>query len=1285
MYYGSNNQSGTGIHFEILVYLYQIISQQKACFIEQLRSKAIKGVEVLTVYDIQGEGLYLVINNYMISFLNSYKYFIGREFQAIFLSTAEPTDEYGSSKNPTKSPCGQYVFNTAITRAKSLVVCAGNPFLLMKIEKRMKNEQPNCWRDFIRRCMITKTFHVPSFPAAKYDGSVKESLQKLQSLVFSDNLSIVEVHEELHPEKKDPIITRYQKVVKKRYENYRLQIANDQRSIKKEDAPLEDDEQDDERVTVTCELVVKGARNAIAYPLNALDYGIAINGINHRRRTFEGDIVEVNVFGTNTETGQKYGEVVHLQEACHPTKYVCRADQYNIIIFYPIDKTVPAIVNLPKISKRMLQYNPEEFSQSQRAKYITVFEEESHDATGDDVGLRIKELIPIEIGPSLLFVVKVLRWLPKYRKPLGAVIEALPRTSNMFITEKLLRIANNIDTGDEIESIETIVTSSHDQSKQICRYDRAFTIDPPDAINLDDALSLVPVKENIYQLAVLIADVAKHIEKDSMLDKYAQRRGVSVYGLQNSLHMLPSDFSLKTPSLICGEIKDAIVITAEVKIEGGEVTEVVSCSSPENTTMKSMIKLCYKSAQQLLNSKTPETEEVQKRVKEFDSTGKLSISETLKLLFKIAMNIRIKRLGDAAYYYQISDPGEEEENWQSHLLVEELMIWANNIVAKYLYENLPQMSVLRRQLPPLAEESSAVEKAHEDVLCHSLRLKSLSSQSVDETPLLMTTSTLQAIQDACKRGDVFKLAGILTNDQLYPQLAIVHSALISISCRGEYICTRLIEDQSLYSHHSLRLRQYTHFTSPIRRYIDIVVQRLVNALINSSDITYSEDDLSRLCRHLNMKTKTAKRFEKDIKRVELASTCEDTLQKTQAYLTRSMTKQHRFELCFPSKKYNSVVMRDDTSFEQSQLNYSCREGSVIKWHVVSIPFSSPDFLLKNSEIADFEKDSESGSNGMYSSIQADVFHLMDSETDDDIKNKKRKKESFSAHVMDGMVRIDPDVWKLSHDCIKTPSEDNISKFIDKLPPVLSRLKAKSCSHYSKFSNSPIISYDITRSFGPGEVLNVWLGKSLRRPIASPGIHLIEIAPTVRVCLQHNQSPVMCFSDAQLQLTSKSHYRSESEYIELWSKALLAEASNYGVKTKTLVLFKDAPLVWPKLVQPDTCLDNIYFKPAAEDCLSLEIPVEKMDMMDFLKIQPGDLVCSRYDITNSSGEAVCAVYHFVIHGVKDVKNHLMEVIGIKLFMRPVGEHGCRVSERMRKELKDNPKCELQVIKMPESFK
>ena len=117
----------------------------------------------------------------------SYDYYIlffpGREFRAVFLSTAEPTTPDGKVKNPTKSPCSQFVFNTVITRSKSLVVCAGNPFLLMKMEQTMDNE---ClfWRDYIRRCMESKTLYVPN-SSSMLPEDLEAHLQKLQHAVFS--------------------------------------------------------------------------------------------------------------------------------------------------------------------------------------------------------------------------------------------------------------------------------------------------------------------------------------------------------------------------------------------------------------------------------------------------------------------------------------------------------------------------------------------------------------------------------------------------------------------------------------------------------------------------------------------------------------------------------------------------------------------------------------------------------------------------------------------------------------------------------------------------------------------------------------------------------------------------------------------------------------------------------------------------------------------------------------------------------------------------------------------
>ena len=81
---------------------------------------------------------------------------VGAEVRACFISTTEPTWEDGSSRNPIKSICDPYVFNTALTRAQSLVVAVGNPFLLLKIEKHMVERygrQELGWSTYIRECL----------------------------------------------------------------------------------------------------------------------------------------------------------------------------------------------------------------------------------------------------------------------------------------------------------------------------------------------------------------------------------------------------------------------------------------------------------------------------------------------------------------------------------------------------------------------------------------------------------------------------------------------------------------------------------------------------------------------------------------------------------------------------------------------------------------------------------------------------------------------------------------------------------------------------------------------------------------------------------------------------------------------------------------------------------------------------------------------------------------------------------------------------------------------------
>ena len=123
----------------------------------------------------------------MLNNLSPCTHFIkGREFRALFLSTSEPTAPNGSTKNPTKSLCDRYVFNTAITRAQSLVVAAGNPFLLLKVEQHMVErygKKGKVWSSYLKRCLDHGSFVVHSSLKLTQD-KVTSVLSKVRQLVL---------------------------------------------------------------------------------------------------------------------------------------------------------------------------------------------------------------------------------------------------------------------------------------------------------------------------------------------------------------------------------------------------------------------------------------------------------------------------------------------------------------------------------------------------------------------------------------------------------------------------------------------------------------------------------------------------------------------------------------------------------------------------------------------------------------------------------------------------------------------------------------------------------------------------------------------------------------------------------------------------------------------------------------------------------------------------------------------------------------------------------------------
>uniref|UniRef100_A0A1X7T0H0 DNA2/NAM7 helicase-like C-terminal domain-containing protein n=1 Tax=Amphimedon queenslandica TaxID=400682 RepID=A0A1X7T0H0_AMPQE len=277
------------------------------------------------------------------------------------------------------------------------------------------------------------------------------------------------------------------------------------------------------------------------------------------------------------------------------------------------------------------------------------------------------------------------------------------------------------------------------------------------------------------------------------------------------------------------------------------------------------------------------------------------------------------------------------------------------------------------------------------------------------------------------------------------------------------------------------------------------------------------------------------------------------------------------------------------------------------------------------------------------------------------------------------MTLSPEQWLLTHHYLQCQNDENFEKIKSLF------LQIKLSKNNSKPKTNPgnvALIYEIQRPFIAGDIVTVWLGKSLKECLPVPAIQLMEIVPTVRVCLHHNKYPSLCFSDIQLQNASLSMaYHSIEQYVQLWSKVFIAESVYDSVRAKNLIFIRHAPLKWNKFTQINNCVDDPYYIP--KDDVSLVIPPKNQDSLDFISIKSGDFFCVRYEISDSLN----AVYHFVVTKVKQKENKKTKKKDEDVIIRMCaeGDHSCRVTENMYQELKKgNQTCEIQIIPMPDSF-
>ncbi len=313
-----------------------------------------------------------------------------------------------------------------------------------------------------------------------------------------------------------------------------------------------------------------------------------------------------------------------------------------------------------------------------------------------------------------------------------------------------------------------------------------FTIDGEDAMDLDDAVHVLKQPDGSFILGVHIADVSHFVQEGSAVDAEAYNRGTSVYFINDCVPMLPEVLCNDLCSLNAECAKLTLSVIMQIDAEGN-IKSYRLCEG----IIKSKGRMTYTEINKLLNG------DIATRYNLFDVAYHFENMRTLALI------LRDKRIRKGSLDFNIPEPKftldkeevpikiEKEQTAIANIMIEEFMVQANEVVATYLTESGYPL-LYRVHEVPAADKIETLNKTF-----HNLGIRSRNKGSLN----LRLQQALFAKQDDSKRS-------------------IVSTIILRSLMKARY-------SEENHGHFALALKHYCHFTSPIRRYPDLIVHRMV--------------------------------------------------------------------------------------------------------------------------------------------------------------------------------------------------------------------------------------------------------------------------------------------------------------------------------------------------------------------------------------------------------------------------------------------------------------------------